>query len=120
MTYDENYLRNLTEKKLKALWLDAHIEYDKRKMVATLSFVMAVMLGFLTCILIVAHVWLLVTNGTIPSLVTFVTLGLLSFASVVVIPSLKQRQLEDHIQRINCALASKKVRTSAQGEDAQP
>ena len=120
MKFNEHYLCHLDEKTLKDKRLDAYIEYDKHQKVATLSFVMAIMLGFVTCILFVAHALLLAIDGAIPSVVVFVTLGILSFASVVVTPALKQRQLENHIERINCALASKKGRADAREDETRP
>lgn len=108
MKYDPEYLDHLEESTLKEKWLDAHIEYDKHQGLAAWSVGLSILLGILTGILIVAHVWLLVIDGTIPSLATFVTLGILSFAAVVVTPSLKQRQLGNHIEDINCALEKAK------------
>ena len=119
MKFDECYLDHLDEKTLNDKWLDAYIEYDKNQMVGKLSIRMAIVLGIMTCLLIVAHALLLAINGNIPSEVILVTLGITSISAVVVTPGLKQRQLDDHIQRINCAL--EKVKDGADThEEKQP
>lgn len=109
MKYDPEYLDHLDETTLKEKRLDAHIEYDKHQRLAGWSFGVARVLLFATIILAVVHAVYLWVDGAIPSELVFVTLGAGSIAVVSFTPSLKQKQLEDHIERINCALESATV-----------